>query len=311
MCDKTYPAFYTKQLTYSTIDKMNVTEYLELLARRPLILDGAMGTAIYDRGVFVNTCYEELNLTNPELISEIHRGYVDAGARMLLTNTFGANHPKLRSFGLGDKLLEINQAACRLAREAAIGDVLVAGDVGPCQEVGSTLSEAMEPELEAAFREQTSAMAEAGVDLIFLETFSDVRELRLAARVASETGLPVHASFSVDGSGETATGVSALTVMELLEADDNVTSLGLNCAVGPALLLQVVQTMLPRIHKPLIVKPNAGFPRISAGECFIYPAPSISPRRPRSSSASVSAASVAVAVRRPSISRCWLRPSPA
>lgn len=247
--------------------------YLKLLQTRPLILDGAMGTAIYDQGIFVNACYEELNLTNPALIDSIHRSYVTAGADLLLTNTFGASSIKLRGYGLADKTVAINQAGVALARAAGGDELLIAGDVGPCQETAGKLAEELVPAVEAAFTEQINALAAAGADLIFLETFSDARELAVAARIARASGLPVHASITVDDRGETATGISATAFLELLEADPNVDTLGLNCAVGPAGLLKVVQTMLPRITKPLLVKPNAGFPQPVSGRMLYMAAP--------------------------------------
>ncbi|NLF21615.1 MAG: bifunctional homocysteine S-methyltransferase/methylenetetrahydrofolate reductase [Lentisphaerae bacterium] len=250
-----------------------MSTYLQQLNQRPLILDGAMGTAIYEAGVFVNACYEELVLTNPALISGIHRAYGEAGADLLLTNTFGANRVKLRGFGLADRVAAINAAAVRLAREAAGPGRLVGGDVGPCQEIAAKLTEALAPEIEAAFAEQMQALAGAGADLIFLETFSDAREIQVAARAARATGLPVHASVTVDGRGETATGLSVTTIMELLEADPNIDTVGLNCAVGPTGLLKIVQTMLPRLTKPLLVKPNAGFPQQVGGRMLYLAGP--------------------------------------
>ena len=247
--------------------------YLEALQRHPLILDGAMGTVIYDKGVFVNACYEELSLINPKLIAGIHRGYVEAGAQLILANTFGANRVKLRGYGLADRTADINRAAVKLAREAAGPDLLVGGDVGPCQEGVGRLAESAVREVEAAFAEQMAALAEAGADLLFLETFSDARELQVAARAARATGLPVHASITVDERGETATGLAAATLMEQLEADPNVDTVGLNCAVGPASLLRIVQALLTRVTKPMLVKPNAGFPQQVGGRMLYMASP--------------------------------------
>ena len=247
--------------------------YLEALRRHPLILDGAMGTVIYDKGVFVNACYEELSLSNPKLIAGIHRGYVEAGAQLILTNTFGANRVKLRGYGLADRTADINRAAVTLAREAAGPDLLVGGDVGPCQEGAGRLAESAVREVEAAFAEQMAALAAAGADLLFLETFSDARELQVAARTARATGLPVHASITVNERGETATGLAAATLMEQLEADPNVDTVGLNCAVGPASLLRIVQALLTRVTKPMLVKPNAGFPQQVGGRMLYMASP--------------------------------------
>jgi methionine synthase I (cobalamin-dependent)/5,10-methylenetetrahydrofolate reductase len=250
-----------------------MSDYLRQLQRRPLVLDGAMGTVIYQRGVFVNACYDELSLTNPGLIAAIHREYAAAGADLLLTNTFGANRLKLRGHGLGDKAGAIIRAAVALAREAAGGELLVAGDAGPCLDRGRPLTEAAEEEVEAAFREQFEAMAEAGADLIFLETFSDPRELALAAKAARATGLPVHASFSIDAHGATATGHAAAAVAAALQADANVDTIGLNCSMGPAGLLAATRELLPLVAKPLLVKPNAGFPRQVGGRLLYMATP--------------------------------------
>ncbi len=247
--------------------------YLEILQKRPLILDGAMGTVIYERGVFVNACYEALVLTDPKLIAGIHREYVEAGAELILTNTFGANRIKLRGFGLDDQVATINRTAVRLAREAAGPERLVGGDVGPCQEGPNRLTDALAPEVEAAFTEQMQALAAAGADMLFLETFSDARELEVAARAARATGLPVHASITVNERGETTTGAAALMLMERLEANPNVDTVGLNCAVGPAALLKIVQTVLPVLTKPLLVKPNAGFPQPVGGRMLYMAGP--------------------------------------
>ena len=250
-----------------------MSKYLDHIKRQPLIMDGAMGTVIYEKGVFVNACYEELSLTSPSLISGIHRSYAEAGAQLLLTNTFGANRIKLRGFNLGESVAEINRAAVGLAREAAGNDILVGGDVGPCQDTSNRLADAMEAEVEEAFAEQMRALAEAGADVIFLETFSDARELAVAARAARATGLPVHASVTVNENGETATGLAAQTIMALLDADPNVDTIGFNCAVGPAGLLKIVQSVIPALTKPLLVKPNAGFPQPVGGRMMYMAGP--------------------------------------
>ncbi len=253
--------------------KTIMNKYLERIKQQPLVLDGAMGTAIYEKGVFVNACYDELVLTHPGLIAAIHRGYVEAGADLLLTNTFGANSLKLKSFGLAERLAEINRAAVALAREVIGDDGLVAGDVGPCTEFSRGLTEAATPEVEAAFAAQMSVLAEAGADLLFLETFADPAELKLAARVARATGLPVHASFTVNERGETAVGTTAATMVGALAQDDNVDTIGLNCAIGPAGLFEIVEKIMPLTVKPVLVKPNAGFPRMVGGRMLYMTSP--------------------------------------
>ena len=153
------------------------------------------------------------------------------------------------------------------------GEGLGAGDVGPCSDYARGLTDAAEAETAEAFEEQITALAAAGVDLLFLETFADLRELQLAARIARASGLPVHASFTVNEQGETAVGSSALTMLTALETDPNVDTVGLNCAIGPAGLFDIVEKLLPHAAKPLLVKPNAGFPRQVGGRMLYMTSP--------------------------------------
>src|SRR5512134_669151 len=177
---------------------------LDRMKESPLLFDGAMGTMIYERGVFINTCYDELSLSNPKLISQIHREYVEAGADVIETNTFGANRIMLRPFGLLEKTAAINRQAVRLAREAAGDSVYVAAAVGPCIRPEQIMPEEHVAEVEAAFAEQLGALASEGVDLAVLETFTNLKELQIAARIAKRHGLPVLASFVLNERGETA-----------------------------------------------------------------------------------------------------------
>ena len=156
--------------------------FLEALHDRVLVCDGAMGSMLYDRGVFVNQSFEALNLTRPELIVEVHRAYVDAGADVIETNTFGANRTKLAGFGLADQCAAINRAGVRLARQAAGASRFVAGAIGP---LGVTVGDGRSTTVETAeshFAEQAGALLEGGVDLLLLETFCDVSELEVAIR---------------------------------------------------------------------------------------------------------------------------------
>lgn len=247
--------------------------YLEQVMDRPIVLDGAMGTMLYEKGVFVNACYDELSLTRPDLILEIHRAYAEAGADMLLTNTFGANRMKLKAFGLGDKVAQINAQAVQLARKAAGGAALVAGDVGPCTGLRQALTAENTDAAGAAFEEQLAALKGAGVDVIFLETFADLKELQLAARLARATGLPVHASFSVNEHGETALGYTVETMVAALDRDASVDTIGLNCAMGPAGLFTILERIVKHTAKPLLVKPNAGLPREVGGRMLYMTSP--------------------------------------
>lgn len=236
--------------------------FLERLAARPLVFDGAMGTMLYERGVFVNACYDEVCLSHPHLVSELHRAYVEAGAEVIETNTFGANRVKLRPYGLVEKLEEINRSAVRLARDAAGDRAYVVGSVGPCLAgPGQTVTAARLREVEEAFAEQIGVLAAAGVDAIQLETFSRLEELLLAARVAGRTGLPVVASFATDEHGLTAVGTDAAAMVEALEAEPAVSAIGLNCGSGPAHTFDTLGRVIGRAAKPVVVLPNAGFPQ--------------------------------------------------
>src|SRR3972149_4600047 len=214
------------------------------MKKAPLIFDGAMGTVIYDRGVFINTCYDELCLTNPKLILQIHRDYVEAGAEVIETNTFGANPIRLKPYGLAEKTEAINRAAVRLAREAAGEEVFVAGSVGPCTESRQRMPEEFAPEVEGAFRTQMEALAAGG---------------------AKESGRPVLASFVLNDRGETALGMRAETMASALSADDNVDIVGINCGTGPSGTFDALPAILPLTRKPVVAMPNAGMPREISG----------------------------------------------
>ncbi|OPY15353.1 MAG: Bifunctional homocysteine S-methyltransferase/5,10-methylenetetrahydrofolate reductase [Syntrophus sp. PtaB.Bin001] len=235
------------------------------MIRTPLIFDGAMGTMIYEKGIFIQTCYDELCLTNPGLIREIHEQYVQAGAEVLETNSFGANRIKLRPYGLAEKVIEINRAAAKIARLAAGRTLYVAGSVGPCTQGGQVITGREIAEVETAFREQMAALTAEGVDLLLLETFSDLKELKLASRVAREMGVSVLASFAVDDEGETASGTPAESIAAVLDADPNVDAIGLNCGTGPSGIYEALLKILPVTDKPVVVMPNAGMPRAVGG----------------------------------------------
>lgn len=252
-----------------------MAKILDRMKESPLVFDGAMGTMIYESGVFINASYDELCLTSPKLVTRIHRDYVEAGADVIETNTFGANRFALLPFGLADKVEAINRAAVRLAREATTDrdDVLVAGAVGPCVKSDQILPISRHAEVEAAYDEQMKALAAEGVDLVVLETFSRLHELLLAARAAKRHGLPVMASFVVSDNGETAVGTTAETMARALDDDLDVDIVGINCGTGPAGLFDIAQEVLPHVHKPLVVMPNAGYPRDVGGRLLYLTSP--------------------------------------
>lgn len=252
---------------------MSRLRFLEALRKRPLLFDGAMGTMLYSRGVFLNRCFDELCLSQPELVLDIHRQYVAAGADVIETNSFGANTLKLAPFGLAERAEEINVRAAQLARQAAGEPVHVAGAVGPCLRPGQGWATERADELAAVFGRHVQALAAGGVDLLMLETFTSIEELQLAAGVAHATNLPVVASFTVDARGETALGVTADRAVHMLHADANIDAIGINCGTGPAPIFETVERILAWTDKPFVVMPNAGMPREVEGRLLYLTSP--------------------------------------
>ena len=233
------------------------------------VVDGAMGTMLYGRGVFLNVCYDELNLRQPDLIRDIHRGYVRAGAELLETNTFGANPLKLASHGLADDTERINAAAASIAREAAGERAAVAGAIGPLGVRIEPFGELALSEAEAAFARQVRGLLEGGVDGFILETFSDVSELGTAvAAVRAQSDLPIIAQMTVGTDGRTHYGTDPATFGPALEAF-GVDVVGVNCSVGPHGVLEAIEALARVVTVPLSAQPNAGLPR-EVGDRKIY-----------------------------------------
>jgi methionine synthase / methylenetetrahydrofolate reductase(NADPH) len=225
------------------------------------VLDGAMGTMLYSRGMFVNVCYDELNLSQPALVQEVHEAYVQAGAEILETNTFGANPVKLSSHGLEDDTELINRSAVALARRAANGRALVIGAIGPLgirlEPWGPTARE----EAIGLFSRQARGLLEGEVDGIILETFGDLHELEAAlCAVKALTDLPVIAQMTVGQDGNTTYGTNVETIATKL-TDLGADVVGLNCSVGPAAMLDAIERMVGRTDRPISAQPNAGLPR--------------------------------------------------
>jgi methionine synthase / methylenetetrahydrofolate reductase(NADPH) len=235
--------------------------FIEEIARRVLVCDGAMGTMLYAKGIFLNRSFDELNLTQPDLIAEVHQAYIRAGADVIETNTFGANRIKLGAFGLADRVVSLNSQGARIARHAARENAYVAGAIGP-------LGIRIEPwgktgidEAENYFREQARALVEGGVDVFVLETFRDVNEIGAAIRaVRSICELPIIAQVTTEEDGNSLDGAAPETFVPQLE-QLGVNLVGVNCSVGPAAMLETVERMGHVASVPLSAQPNAGRPR--------------------------------------------------
>jgi methionine synthase / methylenetetrahydrofolate reductase(NADPH) len=245
------------------------TNFLTRLQQSPVLCDGAMGTLLYAKGVFINRCYDELNVSQPDLIRQVHQEYLQSGAEVIETNTFGANSFRLSRFSCGDKVREINLAGVRLAREAAKSfDGYVAGSVGPLGVRIEPLGKISLEEAHAAFVEQMEALVEGGVDLIVLETFGYMEELRQAIRAAREVkaDLPLIAQVTIDDEGNCLDGSTPETFTQRL-LDWGADVIGCNCSVGPAPMLDTIERMRAIVGDavPLSAQPNAGMPRSVEG----------------------------------------------
>lgn len=228
------------------------------------VMDGAMGTELYASGVFVNVSYDGLNLETPEVVENVHRAYVNAGAEVIETNTFGANPVKLSSYGLADRTEEINRAAAALARESAQGRALVVGAVGPLGIRIEPLGPTSREEAEAFYGRQIDGLVQGGVDGFVLETFSDLNEMEQAFKaIRNRSALPIICQVTVGEDCCTSYGTSPEDVAAEI-ADWGADVIGLNCSVGPAVMLEAVERMAAVTDLPLSAQPNAGLPRAVA-----------------------------------------------
>ena len=249
------------------------TTLSELFQTRSVLCDGAMGTMLYERGVFIHRCYDELNVSQPDLIRAIHEEYLQAGAEIVETNTFGGNRFRLERHGLQDKVHEINLAGAQIARKA-VDQLLdkqatrayVAGAIGPLGVQIEPLGKVSLEEARAAFAEQIRSLAEGGVDLLILETMTSLNEVHQAILAARETApnLPVLAMVTIDEEGNALDGSSPeLAARKLTEW--RVDAVGCNCSAGPATILSAIERMRTATALPLVAMPNAGMPRAVDG----------------------------------------------
>ncbi|HZV82203.1 MAG TPA: bifunctional homocysteine S-methyltransferase/methylenetetrahydrofolate reductase [Geobacteraceae bacterium] len=248
-------------------------KFLDLIREKILIGDGAIGTMLYSKGVGLDANFEHLNLVRPSLVSELHREYLAAGARVIETNTFGANYTRLEPIGLEKKAFELNRQGAILARNAvtaaAVGEpAFVAGSIGPLVRLKGEERELGTDQVTAIFREQVAGLMDGGVDLFILETFSDLEQIICAMKAAKETGLPVVASMAYQEGERTGGGVDAVTAAaRLTEAGADI--VGANCGAGPREILLAVRRMATATGLPLAAFANSGFPEYLDGR-YIY-----------------------------------------
>ncbi len=250
-----------------------MTQFAEILASRPLLADGAMGTVLYARGIFINRCYDELNLSDPGLILSVHEEYLQAGAEILETNTFGANRIRLSRYGLAGKMAEINAAGARLARQAVnnlkekqAGEAWVAGSIGPLGVRLEPLGKTGLDEARAAFAEQMQILVDGGVDLLIVETMPALNEARQALEAAHKVAphLPIVVMVTVDDEITCLDGASPQQAAALL-TEWGASAVGVNCSTGPTTVLTAIEAMRPATRLPLAAMPNAGVPRAVEG----------------------------------------------
>ena len=253
------------------------SRFLTLLqeSSKPLLSDGAMGTMLNARGVSFDACFDALNLTDPALVADIHRAYIAAGSDVIQTNTFGANRYKLLTHDLENQVTAINHLGVELVRRAAAGsakNVLVAGDVGPLGVRLVPFGRVQPDQARQAFAEQINALAEAGVDLIILETFSDLYEIREALAAAKQVcSLPVVASMTFTRDDRTLLGDTPVKVAQTL-AENGADLIGVNCSGGPAQIFRILKQMRQAVPEARFsAMPNAGWPEQVGGR-IMYPA---------------------------------------
>lgn len=243
------------------------------MSETPLVFDGAMGTVIYEKGVFINACYDELNLTNPNLIKSIHQEYVDAGCDVILTNTFGANRFKLEKFGLANKIYDINFQGAKLALDVAGENVYVLGCVGPCLQKGEFITVENSDKLKENYEIQLKALKDGGVDGIIFETYHNFEELDIAVKIAKNLDLPVIASIAFKKEKETLNGLALKDAIKRLDNNENIDAVGMNCIIGPHAMLSLVEDAINLTSKPFIVEPNAGHPQNVDGRMIYMSTP--------------------------------------
>jgi len=248
--------------------------FREKLQNEIIVFDGGVGTYLYEKGIFINTCFDELNLINPDIVSEVHRDYVNAGADVIETNTFGANKFKLAPHGLEGKVYELNVKGAQLAKKVAQDKTLVAGSVGPLGVQIEPLGKLSYDEAKDAFKEQIKGLIDGGVDLIVLETFGLVAELRQAIRAVKEVSndMPIIAQMTIGDDGKLLSGAALQDFVEGV-AEYELDAIGINCSVGPKAMLEALEEFRTLTSLPISVQPNAGLPQNIGGRNIYMTSP--------------------------------------
>ncbi len=248
--------------------------FKERLGSEVILFDGGTGTYLYEKGIYINRCFEELNLVSPELISEVHRDYINAGADVIETNTYGANRFKLAPHGLDAKLYEINFKGAQLAKAVAKDLALVAGAVGPLGVQIEPIGKISFDEAKDFFKEQIQGLIDGGVDLIILESFALVKELIQAVRAVREISadIPIVAQVTINDSGVLLSGAPLSRFIEKIQ-DYKIDAIGLNCSVGPKLMLDALEVLKDLTDLPISIQPNAGLPQNIGGRNIYLTSP--------------------------------------
>lgn len=269
-----FKVFEKVSLVWRGLFRFSMKKFRDLLGGEGVfVFDGAIGTRLYDKGIYINRSYDELNLSQPDLVKEVHDEYVAAGADIIETNTFGATRPKLLPYGLESKLRDINIAAAKIAREAAGEKAFVAGAIGPLGLRIEPFGPTSFDEAKGYYLEQVNALLEGGVDLFVLETFSELEIIEQAIRAVREVSdLPIVAQMTIQMDGKTAFGSTPETIATRLD-ELGADVIGLNCGMGPNHLLNALEKMRAVTDKDLSAQPNAGLPRDVQGRQFYMGSP--------------------------------------
>ena len=257
------------------MDKLNTL----LQSGRPILLDGAMGTMLMDAGLDSGDCPEEWNILHPDIVRQIHRAYIEAGSQIILTNSFGGSSVRLGSHDLAGRVFELNEAAAKNARQEADSSdspVIVAGSIGPSGQLLAPLGTLSFEDTQKSFADQAAGLADGGVDLFWIETMSDLEEVKAAiAGVRSVSDLPVAVTFSFDTHGRTMMGLSPEAALEALQ-DQNIQFLGANCGTGSDQLIEAIRSLVSgNPELPLIAKANAGIPELRGTEVVYNGSPEV------------------------------------